>query len=165
VTLMNGFAPSEGEDFELFSGNLTGNFTQINLPSLANGLSWDTSNLYTSGEISVVPEPSTFSLLAAAALGLLAYAWRRRRLFGIVEPVWRARCFLLVMLLVVASGNAIGQQYSLTDLGTVPGYTAASEAEGINSSGQVVGFASAASGAAHPSLYSGGTMTDLGALI
>lgn len=29
--------------------------------------------------VSVVPEPSTFSLLAAGLLSLLAYAWRRRR--------------------------------------------------------------------------------------
>jgi len=30
-------------------------------------------------ELTTVPEPSTFVLLAMGAFGLLAYAWRKRR--------------------------------------------------------------------------------------
>jgi hypothetical protein len=63
----------------LFDGQLSGTFSQVSLPALSNGLSWDTSNLYSNGTISVVPEPSTLALFAASALGLAGYAWRKRK--------------------------------------------------------------------------------------
>ena len=79
VELLNGFTPSAGQSFDLFNGSTTGRFAQISLPTLSNGLSWNTSNIYSTGEISVVPEPSTLVLLAAGAIGLIGWAWRRRR--------------------------------------------------------------------------------------
>ena len=53
-------------------------FWQIELPALGNGLSWNTGNLYTTGTISVTPEPSTLALLAIGALVLFGYGLRRR---------------------------------------------------------------------------------------
>ena len=70
VELLDGYTPSIGESFDIFSGPTTGSFAQINTARLAQRLSWNTSNLYTNGTISVVPEPSTLALLAAAAIGL-----------------------------------------------------------------------------------------------
>ena len=67
IDLLNGFTPSQGESFEIFSGPTTGNFSRISLPPLANGLGWNTSNLDTTGTISVVPEPSALALLATGA--------------------------------------------------------------------------------------------------
>ncbi len=78
VSLANGFTPSAGQSFDLISGVTTGSFSQLNLPPLSNGLRWDTSTLYTTGTISVVPEPSTLALLGVGAVGLLGCAWRRR---------------------------------------------------------------------------------------
>ena len=79
VVLLNGFQPQAGESFQLFDGELAGTFSQLTLPALSNGLQWNTSNLYTTGTINVTPEPGTFALFAAGAIGLLGYGIRRRR--------------------------------------------------------------------------------------
>ena len=74
VVLIGGFAPESGDRFNLFdynSATLSGNFTAINLPTLAPGLAWDTSNFRTTGELLVVPEPTTAMLLGIGLLGTL----------------------------------------------------------------------------------------------
>ena len=78
VTLTNGYTGSIGDTFDLFSfGSISGMFSQTNLPTLGGGLQWETSQLYTLGDISVtgVSEPGIAALLA---LGLAALGARRR---------------------------------------------------------------------------------------
>ena len=77
VTLFDGFVPAIGKQFQILSfASESGTFSSIQLPSLPGGESWDTSELYTSGTIIVVPEPASgmLILIGASALGL-----RRRR--------------------------------------------------------------------------------------
>ena len=76
LTLTNGYTGNSGDIFDLFSfASETGSFSQTNLPSLGAGLQWDTSQLYTLGEIQIIPEPGAVPLLA---LGLAGLARRRR---------------------------------------------------------------------------------------
>jgi len=77
--LLGGFTPSAGQRFDIFNGPTSGHFARIILPELNDGLSWNTSTLYSTGEVSVVPEPSAFALLGVGCLGLLGYRWRRRQ--------------------------------------------------------------------------------------
>jgi len=82
VTLLNGFLPASGASFNLFDwGSASGTFATVNLPDLGPGLAWDTSSLYTTGELDVVtsaiPEPSTYAIMSG--LGALFFAVRRRR--------------------------------------------------------------------------------------
>ena len=70
-----------GDAWRLFDWaalNVTGTFTNYDLPVLSDGLTWDKASLYTDGVIRVgaVPEPSR-ALLIALALGSLGF--RRRR--------------------------------------------------------------------------------------
>jgi autotransporter-associated beta strand protein len=51
-------------------------FSAINLPTLDSGRAWDTSGLFTTGTIVVVPEPGRAILLL---IGLLGFCLRRRR--------------------------------------------------------------------------------------
>jgi len=75
VTLTNGYTGSIGDTFDLFSfTSETGTFSQTNLPTLSPGMEWNTSKLYTLGDIQIVPEPGVSALLA---LGLAALASRR----------------------------------------------------------------------------------------
>ena len=70
VSLINAFSPADGNSFDIFDFSTTsGAFSTLNLPTLGGGLSWDTSQLYTLGTISVtsVPEPSMVTLLLVAA--------------------------------------------------------------------------------------------------
>jgi T5SS/PEP-CTERM-associated repeat protein len=55
VSLVDGFQPAASREFDIldWGGSLTGTFTDMQLPALAAGLSWDTSRLYTMGVISV----------------------------------------------------------------------------------------------------------------
>lgn len=86
VVLHGGFVPNAGDAFDLFNFTSAGSsaFAFLDLPDLAEGLSWNTDLLYTSGTISVtgsaIPEPSTYAALAGFAV--LAFALRRRRLFS-----------------------------------------------------------------------------------
>jgi MYXO-CTERM domain-containing protein len=77
VTTINGFSPSAGDSFQILRfASAAGQFDHLFLPTLGSGLTWDTSALNTTGQISVaVPEPAAFGLLALAGLSLL----RRRR--------------------------------------------------------------------------------------
>ncbi|MBN2578839.1 MAG: hypothetical protein JXB10_07600 [Pirellulales bacterium] len=59
--------------------SLSGAFAAVNLPTLPSPMSWDTSELYTTGTITVVPEPATATLLVLALLGLAAILIRRHR--------------------------------------------------------------------------------------
>jgi fibronectin-binding autotransporter adhesin len=57
VSLINGFAPAAGSSFDILDfipGNLSGTFASLSLPSLAAGLTWNISQLYMNGLLSVV---------------------------------------------------------------------------------------------------------------
>ena len=61
-----------GTTFKLFEWNgrlLDGHAFDhiITLP----GLGWDTANLYSTGEITLIPEPGTFALILVGAISLL----------------------------------------------------------------------------------------------
>jgi hypothetical protein len=55
LSLASGFTPLAGQSFDLFDwGSRIGNFSSFQFPTLP-GLSWNTTQLYTTGTISVVP--------------------------------------------------------------------------------------------------------------
>jgi autotransporter-associated beta strand protein len=63
VSLINDFLPGLGDSFDLINwGALSGSFDSISLPSLGTGLSWDTTQIYSAGLITVVPDlPGDFN--------------------------------------------------------------------------------------------------------
>jgi len=67
-----------------------------------------------------------------------------------------------IALAGIASAPSLAVQYNVRDLGTFGGYGSA--AFGINSAGQVVGWATNAAGSRRAFVNSGGVMTDLGTL-
>ena len=77
VTLIDGYVPQGDDEFDIldFAG-LSGEFSTRSLPQLGTGLSWDTSDLYTGGTITVAPEPATLGLVAVGVAGTIL---RRRR--------------------------------------------------------------------------------------
>jgi T5SS/PEP-CTERM-associated repeat protein len=75
VSLINSFDPALSNSFHIFDfASSGGEFSLTNLPALDPGLGWDTSDLMTDGDISViavaVPEPSTCVLVFGACAGL-----------------------------------------------------------------------------------------------
>ena len=86
INLINGFTPHAGDQFSLFSYTQApvGNFEDFYLPTLAQGLSWDVSQVHTTGLLSVsgVPEPQTWALWLAGLVGLGALGQRRASIRG-----------------------------------------------------------------------------------
>ena len=79
VVSYGGYETTLGTTYDLFDwSSATGMFTSINLPTLGTSLSWDLSQLYTTGMITAVPEPATCAALAGIAAAAFAF-WRRRR--------------------------------------------------------------------------------------
>jgi PEP-CTERM motif len=81
LTLINGFNPTLGSSFDLFDwSTLGGSFSSFDFSGagLAPGLTWDTSNLNSTGTlmVSAVPEPSACAMVG---LSLLALVVRRKR--------------------------------------------------------------------------------------
>jgi probable HAF family extracellular repeat protein len=74
--------------------------------------------------------------------------------------------FVVISFLISAPAQAVVRhtfvRYTVTDLGTLEGPS--SLANGLNASGQVVGYANTSSGCRHAFLYSGNSMQDLGTL-
>jgi T5SS/PEP-CTERM-associated repeat protein len=55
VSLVNSFSPQSGNTFNILHwATRSGMFSTVNLPALAGSLQWDTSQLYTTGVLSVV---------------------------------------------------------------------------------------------------------------
>jgi hypothetical protein len=55
VALINGFSPAEGNSFDILDWvSVSGTFDTLQLPALAGGLLWDTSQLYTAGVLAVI---------------------------------------------------------------------------------------------------------------
>ena len=74
---MNGYTPAVGHEFNILDFSTpNGEFAQLSLPSL-NGLVWDTSQLYTTGELSVaIPTSGDFNF--DGALDAADYVmWRK----------------------------------------------------------------------------------------
>lgn len=72
-----GTALVSGDTFNLFDwGNKDGTFSAVNLPGLDSGLTWDQSQLYTAGTLTVIPEPNAAALIGSFSLLLLL---RRKR--------------------------------------------------------------------------------------
>lgn len=70
-----------GASFDLIdASSIVGTFDNISLHELNEGLQWDISQLYTTGEISIsaIPEPATFAALAGILSLSLAHMRRRR---------------------------------------------------------------------------------------
>ena len=82
IVLLDDFSLAYGDTFDLFNwdGGVSGEFETITTSALTGTLEWDTSELYTSGTLTVIPEPASLSLIGLAAGGL----WFTRRFFPAV---------------------------------------------------------------------------------
>ena len=79
-TMDRGLAAA-GRSFDLLNGveYLSGRqFQSVALPTLSGGLTWDTTNLYSSGVIAVVPEPASVTLLGPLGVLLGMGSWMQR---------------------------------------------------------------------------------------
>jgi len=88
VALLDGFTPANGQSFQVLSfSSLTGEFGSIRLPDLSGSLRWDTSGLYTSGRLSVVPEPSAVTLVLLVLVVLASVSSGATKIEGYAPPI------------------------------------------------------------------------------
>ncbi len=83
IVSLGGFSATNGASFNLFSwdGGVSGTFSDVSTTALSGGQYWDTSELYTTGQLSVIPEPGSIGLLGLGS-GILLFARRHRRRRG-----------------------------------------------------------------------------------
>ena len=76
-----------------------GQFDQLALPELADGLAWDTSALLANGSLAVIPEPTGLVLLGIALLigQQFPRGWREWRTITFVGCLNSAIPFFLIM--------------------------------------------------------------------
>ena len=71
VSLIDGFTPSAGQSFDFLDWqNLAGEFDALVLPALSAGLEWNTSQLYTEGELTVVASSPAITTTTAPSMPL-----------------------------------------------------------------------------------------------
>ena len=76
---LDGLVDNTFQLFDWTGVSPSGQFAQV-INDLPTGYRWDTSQLYTLGEVTLVPEPSAFALLGIGVIiGLLGCVWRRQR--------------------------------------------------------------------------------------
>jgi T5SS/PEP-CTERM-associated repeat protein len=95
VSLINSFAPAAGDSFNILDwGSLTGTFDTLVLPEIASSLSWDTSQLYNTGVISVASVGLPGDYNHNGVVDAADYVVWRKGLGTIYTPddynVWRA---------------------------------------------------------------------------
>ncbi len=79
ISLINGFNPNLDDSFDLFDFvSSSGQFSILTLPTLQSGLTFDTSQLYSSGVISVVAVPEPGAIFLVPLFGCLVFSRRRR---------------------------------------------------------------------------------------
>jgi autotransporter-associated beta strand protein len=79
LNLTTGYTVNLGDSVNLFDWSTkSGTFSSIVGADLGGGKSWDTTNLYTDGTITVVPEPATWGLLAFSLTTVIVLRRRRR---------------------------------------------------------------------------------------
>ena len=77
VLFATGYHPTAGDTFDVIDwGTIAAGFDAIAMPP---GWSCDNTQLYQTGQITLVPEPGSLLLLCTGAVGLLFYGRRRRR--------------------------------------------------------------------------------------
>lgn len=78
-----GYLASIGDTITVLGswGTITGSFSSIDGTDLGGGLFWDTSDLYNTGSLAVVPESSAYAMFVG--LGVLAFVSLRRRCIGL----------------------------------------------------------------------------------
>ncbi len=68
LELTDGVALQHGDTFDLFAGETASDtFNTFVLPTLSGENNWNTSELYSTGTITVVPEPAVIGLLSIGA--------------------------------------------------------------------------------------------------
>jgi autotransporter-associated beta strand protein len=90
ISLVGGYVPEFGTQFDILDfTSVTGAFSSLTLPLLASGLQWDTSQIYTSGVLSVGPasDYNHDNVIDAADY----VVWRKRGGSGSEYSLWRSR--------------------------------------------------------------------------
>ena len=111
VSLINGFAPAAGNTFDVLDwGSLTGTFTSLQLPTLGASLQWNTSQLYTTGVLSVALAGDYIGNGVVDAADYVAWRKGLGTTFTLADyDVWRAHF-----------GQTAGSGLSSTTSGAVP---------------------------------------------